>query len=453
MKFQDRQDGGRRLADLLGRYRADRPLVLALPRGGVPVGYEVARALGAPLDVVVARKIGAPDCPEYAIGAIAEGGAVFIEPRAVAEAGVEEAQLAAIVERESVELRRRVRLYRGDRPAPDVRGRTVILVDDGIATGRTARAAIRALRRLEPRHLVLAAPVVASDTVPILRAEVDDLVYVHAPESFVAVGLWYERFGQTGDDEVVSLLSQARGAVAGPDGSRSLDPAPGATDPPAAEREVAIPAGELEIRANLAVPEGAGSIVLFAHGSGSSRFSPRNLHVARVLQDAGLATLLLDLLTAGEEAEDEITRRLRFDIGLLAGRLIAATRFVLEAGATARMRVGYFGASTGAAVALVAATELPGKVGAVVSRGGRPDLAGAAVLRSVRAPTLLIVGGEDRTVLELNRGAYQQLGGEKRLVVVPRASHLFEEPGTLDAVADLAAGWFGRHLAQAPGTP
>jgi len=453
MRFQDRQDGGRRLADLLGRYREDHPVVLALPRGGVPVAFEVARALGAPLDVVVARKIGAPECPEYAIGAIAEGGAVFIEPRAVAETGVGKAELAAIIERESVELRRRVQLYRGDRPAPDIRGRTVILVDDGIATGRTARAAIRALRRLEPRHLVLAAPVVAADTVPILRSEVDDLVCVHAPESFMAVGLWYERFGQTSDDEVVSLLSLARGATAGADAPRSPAMVPDPADPPAPDREVTIRAGEKEVGATLAVPEGARSIVLFAHGSGSSRFSPRNLHVARVLQDAGLATLLLDLLTREEEAEDERTHRLRFDIGLLAGRLVAATRHLLEAEATAGMRVGYFGASTGAAVALVAATQLAGAVGAVVSRGGRPDLAGPAVLRSVSAPTLFVVGGEDSTVLELNRAAYQQLGGEKRLVVVPGATHLFEEPGALDVVADLAAHWFGRFLARPPETP
>ncbi len=452
MRFHDRQEGGQQLALLLQRYRNENPIVLALPRGGVPVGYEVARALGAPLDVIVARKIGAPQCPEYAIGAIAEGGAVFVEPGALAETGVDQAELEAIAEKEAIELARRVRLYRRGRPFPDIRGRTAILVDDGIATGRTARAAIRAVRALRPRRLVLAAPVVASETAAVLSAEVDELVYIQAPERFVAVGLWYERFGQTTDEEVVSLLEQSRRALAArdqPGDPWSREWNEGVADPPAGEeREVAIPVGAREMRANLAIPPGASGIVLFAHGSGSSRFSPRNRHVALALRDAGLATLLLDLLTADEEVEDEISGRLRFDIDLLARRLVAATRFVLENAATRQLRVGFFGASTGAAAALVAAAEMPMDVAAVVSRGGRPDLASLTALRLVRAPTLLIVGGEDTMVLDLNRAALEQLAAEKKLVVVPGATHLFEEPGKLDVVADLAAGWFGRYLAQ-----
>ncbi len=449
MRFHDRKEAGQHLAALLQRYRDKDPIVLALPRGGVPVGFEVARALGAPLDVVVVRKIGAPQCPEYAIGAIAEGGAVFIEPDAVTEAGIDEAELAAAAEKEAVELERRVRIYRGDRPFPDVRGRTAILVDDGIATGRTARAAIRAVREFRPGRLVLAAPVVASESAPVLRAEVDDLVYIHAPEHFIAVGVWFERFEQTTDEEVVSLLAQARRVLAGRDDARAWEQDEASIDPPLVEeREVTIPVGEHEIRANLAVPPAARGIVLFAHGSGSSRFSPRNLHVAQALREAGLATLLLDLLTADEEEEDQVSGRLRFHIDFLAERLVTATRFVLESESTGQLPVGFFGASTGAAAALVAAAELPTVVAAVVSRGGRPDLAGPSVLRRVRAPTLLIVGGRDEIVLDLNRAALEQLAAEKKLVVVPGASHLFEEPGRLDVVADLAAGWFNRHLAR-----
>ncbi|HSB20942.1 MAG TPA: phosphoribosyltransferase [Anaeromyxobacteraceae bacterium] len=447
MRFRDREEGGEKLAVLLQRYRGQDAIVLGLPRGGVPVAYQVARSLGAPLDVIVARKIGAPQQPEYALGAIAEGGAVFVDPAAVREAGVGEAEIASIAEQEAVELARRVRVYRGDRPLPEVRGRTAILVDDGIATGRTARAAIRALRRLRPGRLVLAAPVVAAETAEELRGEVDDLVYVLAPEDFMAVGLWYERFGQTTDDEVVALLDRARRAPEGREtgaGPGAADPA----DPPAdPEREVSIPVGEQSVQATLAVPPGARGIVLFAHGSGSSRTSPRNRHVAQVLRDGGLATLLLDLLTAEEEVDDRLSGRLRFDIGFLARRLVAATGFVLEAGATSGLRVGYFGASTGAAAALVAAAEMPGEIAAVVSRGGRPDLAGAGALRRVQAPTLLIVGSRDREVLDLNREALEQLGCEKELAVVPGATHLFEETGALDVVADLAAGWFRRHLA------
>jgi putative phosphoribosyl transferase len=450
MRFRDRQEGGQQLAVLLERYRQERPIILALPRGGVPVAYEVARSLRAPLDVIVARKIGAPFCPEYAMGAIAEGGAVFVDPEAVAETGVDEAELEAITEKEAAELARRVRRYRGDRPFPAVRDRIVILVDDGIATGRTARAAIRALRELGPRRLVLAAPVVAAETEATLRPEVDDLVCVEAAEIFVAVGYWYEQFGQTTDEEVVSLLEQARRALSAPEAARAWarhrdEPV---ADPPAEEREgVAIPVDRQELQADLAVPRGASGLVLFAHGSGSSRKSPRNRFVARALREAGLATLLLDLLTAEEEVEDEMSGRLRFDIGFLALRLVAATRFVQGLELTRQLRIGFFGASTGAAAALVAAAEMPEAAAAVVSRGGRPDLASEGALRLVRAPVLLIVGGNDREVLDLNREALYELAGEKELVVVPGAGHLFEEPGRLDIVARLAARWFVRHLA------
>jgi dienelactone hydrolase len=186
--------------------------------------------------------------------------------------------------------------------------------------------------------------------------------------------------------------------------------------------------------------------VLFAHGSGSSRHSPRNRYVAGVLRAAGLATLLMDLLTPEEEAEDRHTARLRFDIGLLAERLVGATDWLAQQPQTAGWPVGYFGASTGAGAALVAAAQRPDVVGAVVSRGGRPDLAGGALAR-VEAPTLLIVGGRDEPVIGLNRQALGRLGAaEKKLVIVSGATHLFEEPGALEEVARLASGWFTRHL-------
>ena len=212
------------------------------------------------------------------------------------------------------------------------------------------------------------------------------------------------------------------------------------------ERVVHITVGPVTLEGNLSLPEGAHGVVLFAHGSGSSRHSPRNRHVARLLNTAKLATLLVDLLTADEEAIDQRTAHLRFDIGLLAERLVGATDWLTQRPETRRLRIGYFGASTGAAGALVAAAERPQVVGAVVSRGGRPDLAGP-VLRSVRAaPTLLIVGGNDFPVIEMNREALAQLRCEKRLVIVPGATHLFEEPGALDQVAQLARDWFERHL-------
>jgi putative phosphoribosyl transferase len=216
------------------------------------------------------------------------------------------------------------------------------------------------------------------------------------------------------------------------------------------ERLVRVPAGAVTLEGMLGVPDGAQGIVLFAHGSGSSRHSPRNRHVARELREAGLGTLLIDLLTAQEEAVDMHTAHLRFDIGLLASRLIDTSDWLLEYPDTQHLRLGYFGASTGAAAALVAAAERPEVVAAVVSRGGRPDLAADALGR-VRAPTLLIVGGHDEPVITMNREALALLHAEKRLEIVPGATHLFEEPGTLDAVARLARDWFLRYLAPEAG--
>jgi putative phosphoribosyl transferase len=210
------------------------------------------------------------------------------------------------------------------------------------------------------------------------------------------------------------------------------------------QREVLLPADGVTFAGELGIPASARAVVLFAHGSGSSRHSPRNRHVARVLREAGLATLLMDLLTDREEAEDAETARFRFDIALLARRLTAATDWLHQHSATAQLPVGYFGASTGAGAALAAAAERP-EVFASVSRGGRPDLAGPA-LRRVKAPTLLIVGGADTPVIEVNRLAAAQMGAEVRLVIVPGATHLFEEPGALERVAELAARWFGEHL-------
>jgi putative phosphoribosyl transferase len=212
------------------------------------------------------------------------------------------------------------------------------------------------------------------------------------------------------------------------------------------ERDVEVPAPDVTLVGTLTVPPAARGIVVFAHGSGSGRFSPRNRAVAGVLVDAGLATLLMDLLTAEEEAEDLRTASLRFDIGLLAERVVGAIDWLPSDATLAELPVGCFGASTGAAAALIAAAERPQRVSAVVSRGGRPDLAGDALPR-VRAPTLLIVGGRDTEVIRLNQQAQALLGGESRLEIVPGASHLFEEPGALEQVAALAREWFLRYLA------
>ncbi|MBE7385663.1 MAG: dienelactone hydrolase family protein [Leptolyngbya sp. SIO1E4] len=211
------------------------------------------------------------------------------------------------------------------------------------------------------------------------------------------------------------------------------------------DSSISITAGSVQLTGNLVIPTNAQGIVLFAHGSGSSRRSPRNRYVAEVLQEACLATFLFDLLTVEEEQIDQLTRRLRFDIGLLTDRLIRATDWIRQNPTTRQLKIGYFGASTGSAAALMAAAECPDAVSAIVSRGGRPDLAGSTLTR-IKVPTLLIVGGDDTPVVALNQKAYQYIPAEKHLKIIPGATHLFEEPGTLEQVAQLASQWFRKYL-------
>ena len=218
--------------------------------------------------------------------------------------------------------------------------------------------------------------------------------------------------------------------------------------PTAASREVRIPAGEAWLYGDLCLPAGCAGLVLFAHGSGSGRHSARNRQVAAHLQRCGIGTLLFDLLTAQEEQVDVHTREHRFDIPLLTQRMQDATTWVQSQTDLHELPIGYFGASTGSAAALIAAARLGNRIAAVVSRGGRPDLAGPAALAALKAPTLLIVGGADHGVIELNRAAFARLQCEKRLSIVPGATHLFEEPGTLEEVSGLAAAWFSGHMAQ-----
>jgi putative phosphoribosyl transferase len=210
MLFEDRRDAGRRLAERLAPYRDERPVVFTLPRGGVPVGFEVSRSLDAPLDIIVARKLGAPGQPEFGIGAVAPGGMRVLNERAVRALGIPEDYLDWVSDRETAEVARRLRLFRGDRPYPDLETMTAILVDDGLATGVTARAALLALRRLNPRRLVLAVPVCAQQTAELLRPETDDLICLLAPDDLEAVGLYYRDFEQVPDEEVIRLLEEAQ---------------------------------------------------------------------------------------------------------------------------------------------------------------------------------------------------------------------------------------------------
>lgn len=431
LRFADRSDAGRQLADHLRAYAGDDVLVLGIPRGGVPVAYEVASALHAPLDVFLSRKLGVPGNEELAFGAVAAGDGRFVDEQIIHAARISPAQVEQITHETRRGMDERAHLFRRDRPPLSVVGRTVILIDDGIATGSSIYAAVRALREMKPRKLVIAVPVVPRSTQQRLAREVDDFVAVYAPEDFYAVGQFYCDFRQTTDDEVIDLLARSTAAHS-PIASGS--------------HELSIPAGATTLQGILTIPESSKGVVIFAHGSASSRNSPRNRFVADVLNRRGVATLLFDLLTADEEELDQSTATLRFDIPLLAERLVQATNWIRAREGLERLAVGYFGASTGAAASLIAAAQLAEEVRAIVSRGGRPDLAGDS-FELVHAPTLLIVGGSDSHVLTLNQQALVRLASQdKRLAVIPGATHLFEEPGALDQVAQLAAAWFTEHL-------
>ena len=432
--FRDRVDAGRTLAEVLAPYTDRHPVVLGVPRGGVVVAYEVARRLQAPLDVVMVRKLGVPSQPELGFGAIGEGGVAILDQSMIARAGVSPDAVADVTEKEQRELGRRIGAYRGARAPVDLAGQTVIIVDDGIATGVSIRAAARVIRERGASWVVIAAPVGPPSVVARLFEEADDVVVVEEPTHMMAIGAWYQDFHPVQDDEVTRLLARA--------GDEAHLPArPGACR----AAEVEIPIGHHLLEATLHVPDGATGIVAFAHGSGSSRHSPRNQKVAAALNSAHLGTLLFDLLTPGEAQH----RNHVFDIDLLAGRLGEAVNWLDSCPDSSGLPIGLFGASTGAAAALTAAAAEPGLVRAVVSRGGRPDLVPPARMALVRAPTLLIVGGADRAVLELNREAATHLICEHRIEVVPGAGHLFEEPGALDAVGHLAAEWFSHRLSGA----
>jgi len=427
--FADRADAGRQLARRLADYARPDPLVLALPRGGLPVALPVAVALNAELDVLVVRKLGVPGNPEFAMGAIGEDGIIVMDHEIRRQLHLTTDRVNLVIDRERAEIDRRIRAYRGGSRRLGLAGRNVIIVDDGLATGSTALAAVRVARRMGVGHLTLAVPVGAPDTVHRLGETVDDLVCLSTPEPFLAVGRHYREFDQVTDEDVIEILRSRPRA-----------------DPRAAhhgsgiDADVSIPVLNVVLHGHLKIPPGARGIVVFVHGSGSDQHSPRNARVARALQAAGFGTLLFDLLTAEENRPGGT-----ISVEESADRLQAVTTWLRQCPEAEGIRVGYFGSSSGAAAALAAAAEQPDAVSAVVSRGGRPDLA-LQWLPSVQAPTLLIVGANDRAVLDLNHHAQRLLACPNLLEVVKGASHLFEEPGSLQQVAALAQAWYLRHL-------
>jgi putative phosphoribosyl transferase len=446
-RFRDRAAAGRSLACALNAFAAQSDVVvLGLARGGVAVGREVADALAAPFDVVVARKLGVPGVAEVALGAVAEGSRRVVDDPVRRFIGVPSRVVAPIAARERAEVERRKRVYRADRDLPDVAGRTIILVDDGLATGATLRAATLALRRRRPARVVVAVPVASAGSAVELQNEVDALIALVRPPTLGVVSDWYDDFTPVTDNAVLRLLGRTPVVAAHlPDALHCQGPA---------EREVVIHAGHCSVVGDLGLPDHAAGgatgvcriprgLVVLAHGGGSSRNSYRNRYLAGRLRLAGYTTLRLDLLTEAEREADAESAAMRFDIGRLTQRLIAAAGWAAGESVPGAERIILMGASTGAAAALAAAAELPGTISGVVARGGRVDLAGPALTR-VNSPVLLVVGAADHETLQWNRWAMRSLPGRVRLAVVPDAGHAFEETGALGAVGECVVRWLDR---------
>ena len=420
MRFKNRREAGRLLAEHLGQFKRSDVVVLGLPRGGVPVASEVANELAVPLDVLLVRKLGAPQQHELAAGAIGEDDVRVLNQSVIEAYGLSPEQIDKVEERERKELHRRAAMYRAARAPIDLMGKSVLIVDDGIATGSTALAACRVARARGASWIALVVPVAPMDWEESMDRAADEYIALRTPENFDAVGSFYEEFEQVEDDEVLAILRQQHENIVRPVDS---------------DVSIAIDS-EITLKGRLIVPLHSVGCVIFVHGSGSSRKSPRNIHVATILNAAGLATLLFDLLTEDESDSRENI----FDIGLLTKRLSEVTKWLRMRTETRGLHFDYFGASTGAAAALSAAAH-DDSVVAVVSRGGRPDLA-MDDLHMVQCPVLLIVGSKDVDVRLLNEEAAAQLTSQHHVAIVQRASHLFEEPGTLDEAAHLARDFF-----------
>lgn len=424
MIFKNRRHAGQLLGNKLAGQNYLNPIVLALPRGGVPVAAEVARALSAPLDVLLVKKVGVPFQSELAGGAICEDSEPLWNTSILSHLGLGPHDFSEIIGRQREKIKNQNLMFRAGKNLPELSGRDVIIVDDGLATGATALAATDYVLRHNPARVILAMPVAAPRSEQRFSKKVE-IIALQEPEELTSVGQWYDDFIQVEDKEVVEILKEFE-----------------SKNPVVSVPEMKFTLDGVNLYGDLTAPQQAKALILFAHGSGSSRKSTRNQFVAHKLNNAGFATLLFDLLTE-EEAQD---RRKVFDIHFLSRRLVHVTQIMRQQSSFSKLPFAYFGASTGAAAAIMATAHLPEaeKVFTIVSRGGRPDLAGAS-LRKVTIPTLLLVGGEDYGVIELNHEAKSQMSKAK-LIIVPGATHLFEEPGALEEVASLAEKWFTDHL-------
>lgn len=446
--FRDRVHAGNVLARSLTAFASETDVVvLGLARGGVPLARQVADALGTTFSVFISGKIGVPGIEEVALGAVAEGAARVVTDTMAWYIGVPPHVIERLAGRERVELSRRTQMYRDGQPLPNIEGKTVILVDDGLATGATIRAAAREIRARRPRRLIAAVPVASRFGLADIRDEVDEIVAVVVRDEFSSVSAAYDAFPPVTDDDVLIALGRPTRRVSG----LVHDISSRITD---TERTIEIPTaggrvvGDLGTAADISFGDAArashehDALAILVHAGGSSRDSYRNRYIAGRLRLEGYATLRVDLLTREEEAVDADGGAIRFDVSRIATRLTDVCDWAVRAGVYGARRSILFGAGTGAAGALMTAARRQANTLAVIARGGRVDLAVPALSR-VRAPVLSIVGSEDRETLRANADALR-LVRRAKLVRIPGAGQTFGEPGALGAVAEHSVKWLGR---------
>ena len=397
MYFKNREQAGVFLANtLFEKFKKRKPIVVAIPRGGVPVAQPIAYLLDSPLTIISARKVGSPSNQEYGIGAVSEDGQVWMDYQELGELKIDQTKIDQSVDRAMKELKRQSEVFKKVLRPIEFKGRSVILVDDGLATGATMLAAIRSLKAKGVKEITVAVPVASESGIDLVRAEVNDVVSAYTPTYFTAVGKWYEDFSQVEDKEVLRLLEMAN-------------------NPPIKDyftQDVEIEVEGVKLMGTLTLPKNNKAWIIFAHGSGTSRNSKKNIELAAKFNEAGFGTLLFDLLT-----EDEGRFRATvFDVDFLAHRLSMATRWLKRQEVWRQKPIGYFGASTGAAAALEACALFEPDIFAVVSKSGRPDLAKS--LKRVNTPTLLIVSEKDKQEIELNEYA-RKLIPQAKLHIIP----------------------------------
>ncbi|MDD7967961.1 phosphoribosyltransferase family protein [Actinomycetospora lemnae] len=434
MTFDDREDAGHRLARRLRHLAGEDVVVLALPRSGVPVAAVVARALDAPLDVLVTRPLGVPFQPGIAMGAIGEDGARVVDEGVVRTVGASEAELTEVEHRERVLLERALQRYRAVRAREPLAGRVAVIVDDGAVAPSTVQVACRIARARAAARVVVAVPACSDEALPTLRAAADELVVIDRLRQYHVVGEAYADFPLVGDDEVVALLS--RGGATRP--VRPLDDEPTAT--------IAVTVDRCRVPGHLTVPVDARGLVVLAAASGSSRFDARQRETARSLRAGGLATLVVDLLTPREE----IARRCVFDTDVLATRLAGVVADTRRRDVCRDLPVGVLAEGAAAAAAFVVAARRS-DIATVVSCDGRPDLV-TRWLPHVTTPVLLVVGDGDPALADRNRAARAELGGDSRLRVVMGSGHTHGAEGEHSPhdiptrPVELAREWFVRAL-------